>query len=94
MRYQDSQAEGKGCSYAVAPVGEMQCLAETGQPRFAGIVDEEIHQFMKEIQAIRDSSQIDEGGGQEFGRQAEQAKEKQQGAYQNEGPADRGLQNG
>jgi hypothetical protein len=52
VRYEDGQAEGEGCSYAIAPAGEMQCVAETVEPHFAGLKDEVIDQFMVVFDAV------------------------------------------
>lgn len=61
MRYKDGQEEGGGCCQAAAPASKMQCPAEMVEPRSAGRENEEIDQFMKKIQAVRDSSQVDDG---------------------------------
>jgi hypothetical protein len=64
--YEDGEAESEGCSQAVAPADKMECMGKPGKPSSAGREDKEINQFMKEIQAVRDASQIEDGLRQVF----------------------------
>src|SRR5450631_631391 len=94
VRYQNSQAEGESCSYAVSPVCEMHRLAETSKPSFARVEDQKVDELVEEIEAVGDPSQVDDRRRQVFRREAEQAEEEQQRSHQHKRPANRRLQHG
>lgn len=92
MSKENRSAEGNQCSDSASPIAQVEELAQSGESGLPYVENERVNEFVKEIQSVRDSSEIDNELGKIASRGSEQAEKEQCGCRKHEGPTERRLQ--